>query len=131
MPSKILLVTKPFGPPWRDSSKNLARDLATHGRRYRYGVLAPQNAPRVEGPVEVERIYSGTGRYAPTLRQNLRVALRLMGPAKGVDAYHFFFAPNPRTALIAHAALGVSTRHRPTIHTACSLPATGTPLLAS
>ncbi|MEW5853360.1 MAG: glycosyltransferase family 4 protein [Myxococcota bacterium] len=131
MPDRILLVTKPFGPPWRDSSKNLARDLATHGRRYRYRVMAPRRGPIPPGPIEVERIYPDPGRYAPSVAQNARVALRLLGPALGVDAYHFFFAPNPRTALIAHAALGVSTRHRPTVHTVCSLPATGTPLLAS
>jgi glycosyltransferase involved in cell wall biosynthesis len=122
MPRRVLLVTKPFGPPWRDSSKNLARDLATHGQRYVYRVLAREGAPLPDGPLEVEWLYRGAGHYQPGLAQNLRVALRLAGPARGVDLYHFLFAPHPRTALVARVALRARTRRRPTVHTVCSLP---------
>jgi len=131
MAEQILLVTKPFGPPWRDSSKNLARDLATHGQRYRYRVLAPRGSPLPEGPIDAERIYRDHGNYAPGLTQNLRVALRLLGPSRGESAYHFFFAPNVRTATVARTLLRTQVKHRPTIHTVCSLPVAGTPLRES
>ncbi len=128
MAQQILLVTKPFGPPWRDSSKNLARDLATHGKRYRYRVLAPKGSPIPDGPIEVERIYRDVGAYEPALTQNVRVAMRLAGPSHGENAYHFFFAPNPRTAQAARAALALHVKKRPTIHTVCSLPVSGVSL---
>lgn len=131
MVEQILLVTKPFGPPWRDSSKNLARDLATNGKRYRYKVLAPRGSPLPEGPIDAERIYRDPGQYAPGITQNLRVALRLLGPSRGEAAYHFFFAPNVRTATVARNALKAQLRRRPSIHTVCSLPAAGLPLRES
>jgi phosphatidylinositol alpha-1,6-mannosyltransferase len=129
MTREILLVTKPFGPPWRDSSKNLARDLAVNGQRYRYRVLAPRGSPIPDGPIEVERLYPDVGTYQPAVTQNMRVAARLAGRSHGEAAYHFFFAPNPRTASVARNALRVQLRRRPTIHTACSLPPSSTALL--
>ncbi|MBI5496495.1 MAG: glycosyltransferase family 4 protein [Deltaproteobacteria bacterium] len=131
MTREVLLVTKPFGPPWRDSSKNLARDLAVSGRRYRYRVLAPRGSPLPEGPIEVERIYRDLGSYQPALAQNLRVLARLVGPSQGEALYHFFHAPNPRTAKAAHQALRFQRRKRPVLHTACSLPSALTPLQES
>ena len=32
---EVFLVSKPLGPPWNDSSRNLSRDLALCLRRYR------------------------------------------------------------------------------------------------
>lgn len=131
MSTDVLLVTKPFGPPWRDSSKNLARDLATHGRRYRYRVLAPRGSPLPAGPILPERIYRDPGSYEPGLAQNLRVLARLALGSQGERAWHFFHAPNPRTAAGARGVLAIPGRRLPTLHTVCSLPAAGVSLSES
>jgi glycosyltransferase involved in cell wall biosynthesis len=69
-----------------------------------------------------ERLYSDAGSFAPGLRQNLPVLMRLFRQ-RGEKARHFFFAPNPRTAKAAR--LAAMLRHIPSVHTLCSLPAAG------
>jgi glycosyltransferase involved in cell wall biosynthesis len=90
----VLIVSKPLVPPWNDSSKNLARDVARHLSRFR--------------PITFD---------APT-DGKLRVVAR-MGTAKA-DVFHFFFAPNPKSSSVAR---GLSRlRRRPTVQTVCSRP---------
>lgn len=72
-----------------------------------------------------ERIYSDAGAFAPGIRQNLPVLMRLFR-RRGEHARHFFFAPNPRTAMAARWAARVC--RLPAVHTLCSLPASGVPI---
>ncbi|MDE0881448.1 MAG: glycosyltransferase [Myxococcota bacterium] len=121
----LLLVTKPFAPPWHDSSSGLARALVQ-------GLLELDSAPALRVMVGAtpsgfrglteERLYSDGGSFAPGLRQNLPVLMRLFRN-RGETARHFFFAPNRRTAKAAR--LAASLRDIPSVHTLCSLPAAG------
>jgi len=116
----VLMVSKPVAPPWNDSSKNLVKDLATAGSRFRYRVLTPAGEPLVAGTVESDPIYRGGGAHTPALAQNLRVVRRLLR-RDDTALTHFFFAPNPRAALAARVALLL--RRRTTVQTVCSTPA--------
>ena len=122
----ILMVSKPVAPPWNDSSKNLVRDLATHMQRHQATVMTEPSAPLELGAARSEAIYSGnSGRFAPALRDNARVFLRLLlGPR--CDLWHFFFAPNPRSSRLASFVSGV--RGVPTVQTVCSAPRQGVDL---
>ncbi len=102
----LLFVTKPFAPPWHDSSSGLARTLV-HGLleqadRPALRVLVGDQPSGFSGLTE-ERVYGGAGRFAPGIRQNLPVLMRLLRQ-RGERLRHFFFAPNPRTAMAARFA---------------------------
>lgn len=122
----LLFVTKPFAPPWHDSSSGLARalihGLLEHGDMGTLRVMVGGQPSGFSGLVE-ERIYSDRGAFAPGLRQNLPVLLRLFRH-RNESARHFFFAPNPKTALAARVAARFC--RKPAIHTLCSLPSTDT-----
>lgn len=120
---EVLFVSKPIGPPWNDSSKNLVRDIAGHLRRHR-PVLMGERGQR--SPVEQARIegvyHASSGRFTPSVRANLRVFRRLLlGPR--TDLWHFFFAPNPRSSSAGRFAAAV--RGVPSVHTVCSVPPQG------
>ena len=119
----LLFVTKPFAPPWHDSSSGLARALV-HGLLEQgdvgtLRVMVGGQPSGFSGLVE-ERIYSDRGAFAPGLRQNIPVLMRLFRH-RNESARHFFFAPNPRTAMAARLARRFC--RKPAIHTLCSLPA--------
>jgi glycosyltransferase involved in cell wall biosynthesis len=122
--SSVLVVSKPFAPPWRDSSKNLARELVRAVTDVNFRVLAPPGARVPLAHVEVEPVYRHAGRFEPGLAQNLRVLGRLLQPAQA-DLIHFFFAPSGRTARAARLALALPGRRVPTVQTLCSLPVDG------
>ena len=121
----LLLVTKPFAPPWHDSSSGLARSLV-------HGLIDAGDGPDVRvmvgdvpsgfAGITEERTYGPSADFAPGLRQNLPVLMRLFRH-RGERVRHFFFAPNPRTAFAARFAARV--RPVPSVHTLCSLPAEG------
>jgi len=113
------MVSKPIAPPWNDSSKNLVRDLALLGQRYRYRVLCPRGQRLGGDGVVSEPLYRDSGRYTPPLVQNARVLLRLLR-RDDAELTHFFFAPNPRTCQAARLAL--AARPRRTLQTVCSIP---------
>lgn len=127
----LLFVTKPFAPPWHDSSSGLARTLV-------HGLLAEPDHPAVRvlvgdrpsgfSGLTEERIYGASGQFAPGLRQNLPVLLRLFR-RRGERARHFFFAPNPRTAKAAR--LASLLRPVPAVQTLCSLPSQGVAIAPS
>ncbi len=122
----LLFVTKPFAPPWHDSSSGLARALV-HGLLEQgdvgtLRVMVGDQPSGFSGLVE-ERIYSDRGTFAPGLRQNLPVLMRLFRH-RNESARHFFFAPNPRTAMAARLAARFC--RKPAIHTLCSLPSMDT-----
>jgi phosphatidylinositol alpha-1,6-mannosyltransferase len=114
------MVSKPVAPPWNDSSKNLVKDLALAGTRFRYRVLTARGYA-LPARVVSEPLYpEGAGAHTPPLIQNLRVLSRLLRHDDAALA-HFFFAPNPRTSLAARLALRL--RPRRTVQTVCSTPA--------
>ncbi len=124
---EVLMVSKPVEPPWNDSSKNLVRDLSSS--------LLNQGAYR---PVVMIRagstpLYHGTSRavyrsgsknapggaFALAIREQASVARALLMERR-TDLWHFFFAPNPRSSVVALSL--ARTRRMPTVHTVCSVP---------
>ena len=53
----VLFVSKPLVPPWTDSGKNLARDIAAAGERYCYHVLGTPGADAPGPNAVVEPVY--------------------------------------------------------------------------
>lgn len=118
--SRILFVSKPIGPPWNDSSKNLVRDLALGLTRHEASGFGRQTGPETLGRVRLEPLYPAErGGFSPALRENARVLLRLVG-GRGADLWHFFFAPNLRASRAAR--LAARARRTRTIQTVCSVP---------
>jgi len=116
---QVLLVSKPVAPPWNDSGKNLARDLARHGRRFAYRVLTVPGFEPEGADVIAEPIYRDEGRHAPALSANLRVMSRLMQREEAA-VRHFLFSPNPRTSWAAR--LTGLFRRVPSVLTVVSFP---------
>lgn len=117
----ILTVTKPYGPPWRDSSKNLARDLIRASSELQFRVMATPKYRDLQPWVKVEPVYQNPGHFAPGPMQNLRVLVRLLQDPKA-DILHFFSAPNPLSAKAARLVQHLPWRRRPTVQSLCSLP---------
>jgi glycosyltransferase involved in cell wall biosynthesis len=123
---EVLFVSKPVAPPWNDSGKNLVRDLAAHLARWRGITLARPGDPPVAPAVRVEHVYGpAAGRYSPALRDNARVAARLL-LGRRVDLWHFFFAPNARSSSVGR--LACAARRMPSVQTVASAPRQGAPL---
>lgn len=117
MPS-VLFVSKPLIPPWNDSGKNLARDLAAGGARYHYHAMIPRGAAPPPG-ARGEEVYGHTGPgFAVSYAEKARVLGRIW--KGGHDLYHFFFAPNPASS--AAATLVTKARGLPSVQTLCSAP---------
>ncbi len=115
----VLMVSKPVAPPWNDSGKKLAHDLAAHCPEINFRLLTTRGTTFPRDNMVAEAIYGAPGHYQPSLLQNARVLLRLLRPDR-VPIYHFFFAPNPRSSMIARLALRLKRRR--TVHTLCSRP---------
>ncbi len=124
--SRVLFVSKPLAPPWNDSSKNLVRDLALGLTRYDAVAFGRRGGPAGLGRARVEPLHPSerTG-FRPGLRENVRVLTRLL-TGERADAWHFFFAPNPKTSTVAR--LLARTRRARTVQTVCSVPADGADL---
>jgi glycosyltransferase involved in cell wall biosynthesis len=124
--SEVLFVSKPVGPPWNDSSKNLVRDLAEAMERHTPVVLGRKGEAQALSRGRVEPVYSpSAGGYSPPLVDNLRVLGRLV-VGRRVPVWHFFFAPNPRTSSVARFAR--TLRPARTVQTVCSMPRDGVDL---
>jgi phosphatidylinositol alpha-1,6-mannosyltransferase len=123
---RVLFVSKPLAPPWNDSSKNLVRDLALGLSRYDAIALGREGAVTSLGRARIEPLHprerSG---FRPGLRENTRVLTRLLRGERA-DAWHFFFAPNPKTSTLARWL--ARTRRVSTVQTVCSVPADGADL---
>jgi glycosyltransferase involved in cell wall biosynthesis len=116
----ILFVSKPVAPPWNDSGKNLVRELARGLTRYRATLMARDAGDPGVPAARVARVYPpSAGGFSPALRDQLRVFAHLLG-ARGYAAWHFFFAPNPRSCLAGRAATGA--RRVRSVHTLSSAP---------
>ncbi|MFW2388816.1 MAG: glycosyltransferase family 4 protein [Polyangiales bacterium] len=90
--AEVLFVSKPVTPPWNDSSKNLARDVAGHLQRHSPILL---NQSRVE-------------------------TFRRLVFGERPDLWHFFFAPNLKSSQAGRLAKAI--RRVPCVQTVCSLP---------
>lgn len=114
-------MSKPVCPPWNDSSKNLAREVARSLRRHRPTIMTRRGRGSLPDVGRSAFVYAREGRtsFSPSLRDNLRVFSYLLLGSRA-DVWHFFFAPNPRTS--AAARIATSTRRIPSVHTVCSLP---------
>jgi glycosyltransferase involved in cell wall biosynthesis len=116
----ILFVSKPVAPPWNDSGKNLVRELARGLTRYRATLMASDAAAPGVAAARVARVYGrAASGFSPALRDQLRVLSYLL-VARGHAAWHFFFAPNPRSCLAGRLATG--TRRVRSVHTLSSAP---------
>ena len=116
----VFMVTKPMAPPWDDSSKKLARDIALHAGNTAFRVMSVPGHSFSARHITAEPVYAFSGDYAPGLRQNLRAFLRLLRKDSDVDVYHFFFAPNPVTSKILKWLM--KAKRGKTVHTICSEP---------
>lgn len=122
--TKVLYVSKPVEPPFRDGSKNLVRALSTHLSRYDAQVLVTRGkgAPVARGGRAVEAVDvlppKGMG-YAPRLYDHVPVFVHLLREREAA-IHHHFFAPNPRSSFAAR--LVTRLRRVPTVHTLASAP---------
>lgn len=117
---EVLCVSKPVGPPWHDSGKNLVKDIASTMVDFTPRLLTSKGQGfELEGAI-CEAIYPEAGRYSPSLSQNALVLKRLVGH-RGESLRHFFFAPNKRTSAVGKV---VSRLHpkTPTVQTVMSVP---------
>ncbi|HTQ07477.1 MAG TPA: glycosyltransferase family 4 protein [Polyangiaceae bacterium] len=123
---RLLFVSKPLGPPWNDSSKNLVRDLALGLTRYDAVAFGRARDAGRLGRAQIEPLHPDTrGGFSPGLRENGRVLARLL-TGERCAAWHFFFAPNPKTSGAARAAARL--RRARTVQTVCSVPSDGAEL---
>ena len=117
--ANVLLVSKPLVPPWNDSSKNLARDVAAGMSRHVPVILGDGSGRFAPPRARVEAVYRGSGGFAPGLGAQLRVLARLALGGRA-DLWHFFFAPNPKSSTAGRALARI--RRVPTVQTVCSRP---------
>lgn len=117
--ASVLLVSKPVVPPWNDSSKNLARDVAGGMRRHSPRVFSRPGAAWQPARGSIEVLGSGRTGFAPSIASRLGV-LRYLALGPRADLWHFFFAPNRRTSGVAGALSRL--RSIPTVHSICSRP---------
>ncbi len=114
-------MSKPVAPPWNDSSKNLVRDLCLGlGAEHTLTVMGRAGGAAVDG-ADVARVYpKDAGGFSPALADNARVLAHLLAGRRR-DLWHFFFAPNPKSA--AAGRLAKTLRRARTVQTVCSAPA--------
>ena len=118
--TSILFVSKPVAPPWNDSGKNLVRDLARGLSRYQATLMTREGEmPAVPGAGFAQVYAPSSGGFAPAPSDQLRVLAYLLTRSDHA-AWHFFFAPNPRSCLAGKAA--TTLRRKRSVHTLSSAP---------
>jgi phosphatidylinositol alpha-1,6-mannosyltransferase len=116
---RVLFVSKPIAPPFHDGTKCLVRDVAGSLTRFRPVVLTtPQALSSLPAGVHGRVAYSNGGAFTPALADNARAALSVLGSRE--ELWHFVFAPNPRTGLVARALRRM--RRVPVVQTLASAP---------
>ncbi|NLN62027.1 MAG: glycosyltransferase family 4 protein [Myxococcales bacterium] len=116
----VAMISKPVVPPWNDSAKNIVKDQARYAARYDYRLLTTRDTALASDRVTCCPIYPSGGTFAAGIWQNLRVMLHGLRPG-GAALYHYFFAPNPKTALAGR--LQTRLAGVPSVQTVCSRPA--------
>lgn len=120
---RVLFVSKPIAPPWNDSSKNLAKDLATALPRTKATVMVRLGD---EAPEGAEGITTYPARATSATVERAAVMATLLARGGGFPLWHFFFAPNPRSA--SAGRLASRWKRVRTVQTVCSAPAEGVDL---
>lgn len=118
--ARIVIVSKPLGPPWNDSGKNLPRDIVTHLPGERFRVFVPKGTRLSLANADEEELHPTAGAYAPGLSQNARLFVRLLRPDPDAEMYHFFFTPNPLSCRFARIVIGL--KKAPCIQNVSSYP---------
>ena len=121
MSPNILYVSKAVIPPFRDGSACLVRDLSVAVSQCQPTVMTSPGANPPAEHVHQRAIYPGRSRYAPALRDNLRV-LGFLAFEREYDLWHFVFAPNPKSSRAA--SLLKRLRRKPIVQTIASRPLT-------
>ncbi len=121
---RVLFVSKPVAPPYRDGTKCLVRDLATHLERSQPIVMSTKGAPRLQNTstreaVQTEQVYADAGSFSPTMVANARAALWLLTRSRA-DLWHFVFAPNRASSHVGRALSRI--RRVPVVQTIASPP---------
>ena len=118
----VRFVTKPLGPPWNDSGKNLPWSLASRLTRHRARVWTPQGVTLPPSPSVVpEPLLAAAGRFRNPMAANAEMLARLLAPDPAVGLTHFFFTPTPLTAKVAGLVRRVKMR-TPMVQNVNSLP---------
>lgn len=103
---RVLLVSKPLAPPWNDSGKNWARDIARFASAgVVHHVMVPRGSDALLGTPNVvpEPIYRAQGAFSPAVLEKSRALAQLL--RRTCDVVHLCFAPNPQSNHLARAAL--------------------------
>ncbi len=116
---RVLVVTKPLVPPWRDGTKVLVRDLVGAARHTRFVVPVPKGHAAPWDHVETWAPFGATN--GTGLRSRVELFAHLLRSPEA-DLVHFFFSPNPASSAVGR--LVTTYRKRPTIQTVCSIPKT-------
>jgi len=95
---RILMVSRPIGPPWDEASRNMVRDITAILKEYRFHILTSCSRDRDEGNIVSEKVYSSRKN---TLLQKMRLLLYLAANRKSFDLYHFCFTPEPLTSFLS------------------------------
>jgi glycosyltransferase involved in cell wall biosynthesis len=121
MATRVLFVSKPIVPPFRDGTKCMVRDVSLNLQQCHPIVMSTPSAPALGEltAVELAPAYSNSGGFTPTLRENARAALWLLARSRA-DLWHFVFAPNPRTSQAARWLKRL--RRIPVVQTVASPP---------
>lgn len=122
---RVLFVSKPVVPPFRDGTKCLVRDVSLHLTRYAPAVMSTDDRPPLsasaegEHAVELLPVYRSAGSYAPALTANARAAAYLVLRSRA-ELWHFVFAPNPKSTAVGRVARAI--RRVPVVQTVASAP---------
>lgn len=117
---EILFVSKPLTPPWNDSNKNLAYQIAKYNLDFTFSLMTKKGVKFSEGHLKEVQIYKDSGKLAPPIFQNLRVLLHLLTIGKEIALKHYFFTPNKLTSTVG--AILTKFKNKRSIQTLTSFP---------
>lgn len=100
MNNSILFVSKPLTPPWNDSNKNIAFQIAKYNNGLNFYLMTKDGVKFNYSHLKEIPIYSDSGKLAPSISQNAKVLSHLLMVKKDVNILHYFFTPNPLTSYI-------------------------------
>ncbi|HEY6078991.1 MAG TPA: hypothetical protein VIW29_09325, partial [Polyangiaceae bacterium] len=116
---RVLFVSKPIAAPFHDGTKCLVRDVASALTRFEAVVLTTaEGMPLLPQGVKGRVAYAGAGAFTPALAENARAALSVLRSRE--ELWHFVFAPNARTGLVARSLRRL--RRVPVVQTLASAP---------
>lgn len=107
---RVLFVSKPMSPPFRDGSKCLVRDLCLNLTEFQPHIMSTKaGADVLNHKAKLHAVYGDSGQFSPGLGQNLRAFSWLLRSPR-VEIWHSIFAPNPRASLALRSLARVRRR---------------------